>query len=196
PTRSCRAATVLRPPPMVGHRRPDRQLSAHSTSREAVGFRLSPPSRRRAMGGERAPRGFDPEDGAGDIRAGPVRRRSSFKHEASCKAVAAIALTNVRALASGCVDLAPWAREKQSAMAPPDSFPALTTRRLRLRCFATRDLADLHAFVGDPDAMRFWNSPPCRTMAETERALQWLAKTTSPYDHLAWAVCKKSNDRC
>jgi len=81
-------------------------------------------------------------------------------------------------------------------MAPPDSFPALTTRRLRLRCFATRDLADLHAFVGDPEAMRFWNSPPCRTMAETERALQWLAKTTSPYDHLAWAICKKSNDRC
>src|SRR5262245_1376125 len=36
----CRAATVLRLPAMVGHRRRDRQLSAHSTSREAVGFRL------------------------------------------------------------------------------------------------------------------------------------------------------------
>jgi [ribosomal protein S5]-alanine N-acetyltransferase len=75
-------------------------------------------------------------------------------------------------------------------------FPTLTTKRLRLRRFERRDLADLHACFSDPVAMRYWNSPPCKTMADTERALAWLAKTTSPYDHLAWAACKKSNDRC
>jgi len=75
-------------------------------------------------------------------------------------------------------------------------FPTLTTKRLRLRRFERRDLADLHACLSDPAAMRYWNSPPCKTMTDTEKALAWLAKTTSPYDHLAWAACKKSNDRC
>jgi ribosomal-protein-alanine N-acetyltransferase len=75
-------------------------------------------------------------------------------------------------------------------------FPTLTTRRLRLRRFERRDLADLHACLSDPAAMRYWNSPPCKTMTDTEKALAWLLKTTSPYDHLAWAACKKSNDRC
>jgi RimJ/RimL family protein N-acetyltransferase len=75
-------------------------------------------------------------------------------------------------------------------------FPTLTTTRLRLRRFERRDLADLHACLSDPAAMRYWNCPPCKTMTDTEKALAWLLKTTSPYDHLAWAACKKSNDRC
>jgi ribosomal-protein-alanine N-acetyltransferase len=70
------------------------------------------------------------------------------------------------------------------------------TKRLRLRRFERRDLPDLHACFSDPAAMRYWNSPPCETMADTQKALAWLAKTTSRYDHLAWAACKKSNDRC
>jgi [ribosomal protein S5]-alanine N-acetyltransferase len=75
-------------------------------------------------------------------------------------------------------------------------FPTLTTKRLRLRRFERRDLADLHACLSNAAAMRYWNSPPCKTMTDTEKTLVWLAKTTSPYDHLAWAACKKSNDRC
>jgi RimJ/RimL family protein N-acetyltransferase len=75
-------------------------------------------------------------------------------------------------------------------------FPTLVTRRLRLRQFKARDAADLHTCLGDQEAMRFWNSPACKTVAETERALRWLSKTSSPYDHLAWAVCKKSSDQC
>ena len=77
-----------------------------------------------------------------------------------------------------------------------DTFPTLVTRRLRLRQFEPHDAASLHACFGDQDAMRFWNFPACKTMAETEKTLRWLSKTTSPYDHLAWAVCKKSHDRC
>jgi len=77
-----------------------------------------------------------------------------------------------------------------------DTFPTLMSKRLRLRRFETRDLAGLHACFGDQAAMRFWNIPPSRTMAETEKVLRWLRKTTSPYEHLAWAVCKKTDDRC
>lgn len=44
--------------------------------------------------------------------------------------------------------------------------------------------------------MRYWNSPACKTEAETARWLKYLAKTTSPYDYLAWAVTEKRSDRC
>jgi len=77
-----------------------------------------------------------------------------------------------------------------------DTFPTLVTRRLRLRRFEPHDAADLHACFGDKGAMRIWNFPASKTMAETEKALVWLSKTTSPYDHLAWAICKRSNGRC
>jgi len=76
------------------------------------------------------------------------------------------------------------------------AFPALATRRLRLRHFEARDLRGLHACFGDPEAMRFWDMPASSTMAETERVLRWLAKTTSPSDHLAWAITERAKDQC
>jgi ribosomal-protein-alanine N-acetyltransferase len=74
------------------------------------------------------------------------------------------------------------------------THPVLTTKRLRLRRFAARDLAGLHACFGDPDAMRYWNSPPTRTEAESARWLKILGKNTSPYSFLAWAVADKKSD--
>jgi [ribosomal protein S5]-alanine N-acetyltransferase len=76
------------------------------------------------------------------------------------------------------------------------TFPTLATKRLRLRQFEARDLQGLHACFGDEDAMRYWNFPACRTEAESERFLTYLAKTSSPYDYLAWAVADKRSDRC
>jgi ribosomal-protein-alanine N-acetyltransferase len=54
----------------------------------------------------------------------------------------------------------------------------------------------LHACFGDPEAMRYWNFPPCETEAESARWLGILAKNTSPYQYLAWAVAEKRNDKC
>ena len=77
-----------------------------------------------------------------------------------------------------------------------EAFPTLATKRLRLRQFEVRDLQGLHACFGDEGAMRYWNFPACKTEAETEPKLQYLAKTSSPYDYLAWAVADKRSDRC
>ena len=77
-----------------------------------------------------------------------------------------------------------------------NSFPTLATKRLRLRQFAQRDLQGQHACFGDEEAMRYWNSPACKSEAETGRSLEYLAKTTSAYDYLAWAVADKPGDRC
>ena len=76
---------------------------------------------------------------------------------------------------------------------PP--FPTLTARRLRLRRFQARDVGVLHACFSDVETMRFWNFPAHNRLAETERVHAWLAKTTSPYEHLAWAVCRKADDQ-
>jgi ribosomal-protein-alanine N-acetyltransferase len=77
-----------------------------------------------------------------------------------------------------------------------DTFPAMTTRRLRLRQIEPRDAPGLHSCFGDEEAMRFWNSPPCKTMAETEKTLAGLRKTTSHYSYLSWAICRKTDDQC
>jgi len=44
--------------------------------------------------------------------------------------------------------------------------------------------------------MRFWDRPRRAAMAETERVMRSLAKTTSPHDHLAWVVADRVRDRC
>jgi ribosomal-protein-alanine N-acetyltransferase len=54
----------------------------------------------------------------------------------------------------------------------------------------------LHACFGDRAAMRYWNFPPCETQAESARWVKNLAKTTSRYAFLAWAVADKRKDRC
>jgi ribosomal-protein-alanine N-acetyltransferase len=82
------------------------------------------------------------------------------------------------------------------ATKPREAFPTLSTRRLRLRRVERSDAGGLHACFGDPDAMRYWDFPAVETIAETERILRWLAKTTSPYDHLAWAITERANDAC
>ena len=76
------------------------------------------------------------------------------------------------------------------------TYPTLATKRLRLRRFEPRDVEGLHACFGDPEAMRYWNFPACETEAESARWVKILAKTTSPYEYLAWAVADKRSDRC
>jgi RimJ/RimL family protein N-acetyltransferase len=54
----------------------------------------------------------------------------------------------------------------------PDAPVELVTRRLRLRRARPDDLADIHAILSHPDAMRYWSSLP-HTDLEQSRA--WLA---------------------
>ena len=77
-----------------------------------------------------------------------------------------------------------------------DPFPILKTRRLHLRRVLPQDKVGFHACFGDFESMRYWNFPASKTVAETEKALGWLAKTSSPYDHLAWTVADRADDQC
>src|SRR5665213_2309119 len=50
----------------------------------------------------------------------------------------------------------------------------ITTARLTLRRFRAQDAAAFHLILSDPQAMRYWSTPPHRNIAETE---VWIAKT-------------------
>ena len=79
---------------------------------------------------------------------------------------------------------------------PAEQFPALATRRLRLRRIEPRDAIGLHAGFGDHAVMRFWNLPASQTLAVTEKSLERFAETTSLYSHMAWAIAAAVNDPC
>lgn len=71
---------------------------------------------------------------------------------------------------------------------PPVAVPDLETARLRLRRLAPGDAAGLHRAYGDPETMRFWDLPPSRDEAETERRIRFSIEA-DPSWHAAWAVC-------
>ena len=77
---------------------------------------------------------------------------------------------------------------------PP--FPELTTKRLKLRRGGPDDFDVLHACFSDPQAMSFWGCPVSKSTIESERLLAIFAKTSSPYDHFAWAITDKKSGRC
>ncbi len=54
----------------------------------------------------------------------------------------------------------------------------LQTARLRLRAAREDDLADLHAVLGDPEAMRFWSTPAHQDLQTTRAWLQDMIAAT------------------
>jgi RimJ/RimL family protein N-acetyltransferase len=50
----------------------------------------------------------------------------------------------------------------------------ITTARLTLRRFRAQDVAAFHLILSDPQAMRYWSTPPHRDVGESEA---WIAKT-------------------
>lgn len=76
-------------------------------------------------------------------------------------------------------------------VAKPKGRPSFTTARLRIRPLLAGDAQGLHACYGDPGAMRFWDFPATRDLAETE-ARMWGSDT---HRFAAWAVLAKDTKR-
>jgi ribosomal-protein-alanine N-acetyltransferase len=77
--------------------------------------------------------------------------------------------------------------------APP--VPDFATARLRLRRLAVGDAPGLHEAYGDAGAMRFWENPPSRSLAGTERRIL-SAQSADPARQAAWAVLTPADGRC
>jgi [ribosomal protein S5]-alanine N-acetyltransferase len=67
----------------------------------------------------------------------------------------------------------------------------LNATRLVLRRWTVDDAPDLYAAFGDPEAMRFWNSPPAAAVEDVadqiRRSLQ-----AHPDHHAAWSIVLRS----
>jgi len=70
----------------------------------------------------------------------------------------------------------------------PSSFPALTTKRLRLRAPLLRDAAALRDILGDPEVTRYHNMPTLTTLAEAGAALERLQHRYAARDTIRWAI--------
>jgi ribosomal-protein-alanine N-acetyltransferase len=68
------------------------------------------------------------------------------------------------------------------------------TDRLRLRRLVPQDAPGLHLAYGDADAMRFWDGPPSRDLAETEERIRRSA-SVDPSWHIAWALLAKPDEQ-
>ena len=66
-------------------------------------------------------------------------------------------------------------------------MPDFTTARLHLRRLAVGDAPGLHEAYGDAEVMRFWEDPPSRNLAATERRIL-SAQADDPARQAAWAV--------
>lgn len=69
----------------------------------------------------------------------------------------------------------------------PPAVPELQTPRLLLRRLVESDAPGLHEAYGDSEAMRFWDSPPSRDVAETTARIRQSLEI-SPQWHAAFAA--------
>lgn len=70
------------------------------------------------------------------------------------------------------------------------AFPSFKTERLLVRPIKPTDAKGLHRAFGDPEAMRFWDSRPSRSVDETR---SWIPKSTPHFG--MWAVLAKDGKR-
>jgi [ribosomal protein S5]-alanine N-acetyltransferase len=67
------------------------------------------------------------------------------------------------------------------------------TERLRLRRLTVEDAHNLHRVYGDAEAMRYWDAPPSRDVAETEQRIQRSLSFDATWQ-AAWAVLTGEDD--
>jgi ribosomal-protein-alanine N-acetyltransferase len=87
---------------------------------------------------------------------------------------------------------------REMISAEPDlfaSFPELETPRLYLRELGPTDAADLHVAYADGETMRFWNTLPHRSIAETRSIVRVAARSFYERHGIEWGLVRKQDGR-
>ena len=77
-------------------------------------------------------------------------------------------------------------------MAP--GFPVLDTLRLRLRAPVEADVPALFAIFRDPEAMRYWTTPPMKDVAEAEALLRDIQHHAQAETLFQWGIARREDD--
>lgn len=75
------------------------------------------------------------------------------------------------------------------------SFPVLQTARFRLRQVGKQDVESLYRFFSDPEAMRYYGSPPQKSIEQTWAWLERMQKGFAQQQILRWAITRPEEDR-
>jgi ribosomal-protein-alanine N-acetyltransferase len=68
------------------------------------------------------------------------------------------------------------------------TFPALTTRRLRLRLAQAQDAGAFRSLLSLPEVTRYTNWPDAPTPAQMQRYLRWMARLHGSGKGCAWII--------
>jgi ribosomal-protein-alanine N-acetyltransferase len=71
------------------------------------------------------------------------------------------------------------------------TLPVLETKRLMLRQIEESDADGLHGAFGDAEAMRFWDFPTCRDVAETATQIRQSRAIDASW-HGMWAIMART----
>lgn len=74
-------------------------------------------------------------------------------------------------------------------------LPRLDTKRLSLRALGSDDIPFLFAIFGDPEAMRYWSSPPMRELAEAEELLSKITGHAKAGTLFQWGIARREDDQ-
>jgi RimJ/RimL family protein N-acetyltransferase len=73
-------------------------------------------------------------------------------------------------------------------------FPVLDTLRLRLRAPVEADVPALFAIFRDPEAMRYWTTPPMKDVAEAEALLRDIQHHAQAETLFQWGIARREDD--
>jgi len=85
------------------------------------------------------------------------------------------------------------ANARRATLRRPEPL-VLATERLQLRPLAAHDAPALFAVFSDPEVMRYWASPPWRSLADAEALLERDAHANEEGTHLRLALCRHGDD--
>src|SRR6476659_9851827 len=81
-----------------------------------------------------------------------------------------------------------------ATLAALPAFPALTGRRVHLRCPRADDAEALFTLFSDPDVMRYWSRPPMTVRAEAEGLIDEIADNFSNRTGFNWMIVRPEDD--
>jgi RimJ/RimL family protein N-acetyltransferase len=73
-------------------------------------------------------------------------------------------------------------------------LPTLDTPRLRLRTLVEADVPALFAIFNDPEAMRYWTSPPMTDVAEAEALLRDIQRHAEAETLFQWGIARRDDE--
>jgi len=74
-------------------------------------------------------------------------------------------------------------------------FPQLETPRLMLREITLDDAVEVFRIYSDPQVMRYWGSPPLRSIDEARRKIEDITAAFRDKDGIRWGITRKGSNR-